>query len=126
MNRILTSPPLDRKPVRTLGTALLSLALAGCGDGGSHDETRAASAKTGAAGGATADVPADRAGSFEIGGTSYPFRVVRCDLSGDSPDGTLLRGTGTSPDGRRLSVEVERIAPGAGASAPTQCVNTLY
>lgn len=57
-------------------------------------------------------IPADRAGSFELDGTDYAFLVVRCDLTGRSPDGMLLRGNGTPPDDRRLTVEVERLSRG--------------
>ena len=57
-------------------------------------------------------IPADRAGSFVLDGTEYPFLVVRCDLTGRSPDGMLVRGGGTAPDGRRFSIEVERLDGG--------------
>ena len=55
-------------------------------------------------------VPADRAGLFQVGDARYPFLVVRCDLTGAVADGILLRGTGTTPDNRRMAVEVERVA----------------
>lgn len=57
-------------------------------------------------------IPTDRAGAFELDGTEYPFLVVRCDLTGDSPDGMLLHGTGTAPDGRRIAIEVEWLQDG--------------
>lgn len=58
------------------------------------------------------DVPADRAGTFELDGIAHSFLVVQCDLEGRSPTGLLLRGNGTAPDGRRTTVEVERLARG--------------
>ena len=54
-------------------------------------------------------IPSDRAGVFQLGDEEYPFLVVRCDLSGGAPDGMLIRGSGTAPDGRRMAVEVERL-----------------
>ena len=54
-------------------------------------------------------VPADRAGLFQVGDARYPFLVVRCDPTGAVGDGILLRGTGTTPDNRRMAVEVERL-----------------
>lgn len=53
--------------------------------------------------------PIDRAGVIELDGVRYAFLVTHCDLSGDGPDGMLIRGTGTTPDGRRVIVEVERL-----------------
>jgi hypothetical protein len=53
-------------------------------------------------------------GSFEIDGAPLEFRVSRCDLTGEAPDGILLAGGGTLPDGRTFRVEVERLTPGTG------------
>lgn len=61
---------------------------------------------------AAAAIPTDRAGTFDLDGTVYTFLVVKCDLTGSSETGMLLRGTGTAPDGRRLTAEVERLTPG--------------
>jgi len=76
----------------------------------------------GTAGGA-ARAAAPVMGTFELDGQRQEFRLTRCDLTGNAPDGILLRGTGTMPDGsslmpdgRRLSIEVERLAPGVGAA----------
>lgn len=55
------------------------------------------------------EIPADRAGVFQLGDEKFPFVVVRCDLSGNSSDGMLINGSETAPDGRRMSVEVERL-----------------
>ena len=76
-----------------------------------------AAAGTGAKAGAVrtedvASIPTDRAGTFDLDGTMHTFLVVTCDLTGSSTTGLLLRGTGTSPDGRRLTAEVERLTPG--------------
>lgn len=54
------------------------------------------------------DARASQDGSFEYSGTSYPFRIVRCDLTGQLYDGMILHGAGTAPDGRRLAVSVDR------------------
>ena len=61
-------------------------------------------------------IPADRAGLFELADSRYPFLVVRCDLTGSAEDGMLVRGSGTTPDGRRMAVEVERQTDGNGVS----------
>lgn len=77
--------------------------------------------------GAPAGTPAGAAapvmGTFELDGQRQEFRVTQCDLSGNAPNGILVRGTGTMPDGRslmpdgrRLLIEVERLAPGMGGS----------
>lgn len=94
---------------------LVAVGLSACGDGGSG--AAPAASRTGATGEAdsreaeeAASIPSDRAGTFELDGETFSFLVVTCDLSGTREDGMLLRGTGTVPDGRRLSVEVERLA----------------
>jgi hypothetical protein len=56
-----------------------------------------------------ASIPADRAGTFELHGAEYTFLVVQCDLTGGTTSGIVLRGNGTTPDGRRITVEVERL-----------------
>ena len=100
-----------------MGTALI-LFVAACGrDGGAGSSSDAGdrsvveSAHPARAADA-ASVPADRAGTFEIDGTRHPFLVVDCDLAGHRETGVLLRGTGTASDGRRMTVEVERLARG--------------
>ncbi|HET8818698.1 MAG TPA: hypothetical protein VFM73_04070 [Xanthomonadaceae bacterium] len=50
--------------------------------------------------------------SITLGPDEYRFQPVLCDLSGQRPDGLLLRGSGTAPDGRRFTVIVERLKPG--------------
>ena len=100
----------------------LALALTSCGnpngrpDGeGSREEARIPSPTVeGSSQGAhdASSIPSDRAGTIELDGETASFLVVTCDLSGTREDGMLLRGTGTAPDGRRLSVEVERLAAG--------------
>lgn len=98
-----------RNPVRALTAAVLAFATAGCGgaaggDGESLPESasRVASASSG------------RSGTFEIGDTSYQFRITSCDLSAERTDGVVLRGAGTAPDGRSLSVVVQRTATSSG------------
>ena len=91
---------MEWKPARVLGTALLVFAFAACGgEAGAEGDAQA---------GAAAGGSAEQAGFVEVAGTGYSFRVVRCDLSGNSPDNLLLRGAGTAPDGRTLTVLVER------------------
>jgi hypothetical protein len=99
--------------------ALLPVILlaSACGGGGESDfavagEQDAVDSRTLSAAVEPASIPADRAGAFELDGTVYTFLVMRCDLSGQDPAGMLLRGTGSAPDGRRISVEVERLAGG--------------
>jgi hypothetical protein len=100
---------------RLVSLILVAMGLVACGEsrndapeGTSDDATTSPSTPA-------ADptpIPADRAGSFELDGMKYPFLVVRCDLTGRSPDGMLLRGNGTAPDRRRMTVEVERLPRG--------------
>lgn len=96
----------------------LLLAVAGCGSRGNstgqaaaNNEEPVATAKNGPVhANESAGTPLGPSrGNFTIGGTTYSFRVVRCDLSGEEFDGMLLAGGGTTPDGRRLAVEVERV-----------------
>jgi hypothetical protein len=92
----------------------LSVALAVVSACGSDRGDDASTAATPAA--STQAVPT---GTFDIDGTSYSFRIVQCDLTGSAPDGMFLRGGGELPDGRRMGVEVERLAPeiaGAGTT----------
>lgn len=100
-----------------MGTALI-LFVAACGrDGGASSSSDAGErsvveAADPARAADAASVPADRAGTFEIDGVRHPFLVVDCDLAGHRETGVLLRGTGTASDGRRMTVEVERLARG--------------
>lgn len=89
---------------------LLALALACGGEAANDDAARAVPAE-----GAVASGSADRSGTFELGGTSHPFRIIHCDLSGDRPDGILLRGAGTAPDGGPLTVVVTRESTRSGS-----------
>jgi hypothetical protein len=45
---------------------------------------------------------------MELGEETYTFERVTCDLDDSIDDDVLLRANGTAPDGRRMSLEVER------------------
>lgn len=101
---------------------VFALALAACSDAEPDADAAAGGAQradVAAAPVASADAAT---GTMVLGGTTYEFRVSRCDLTGNSPDGMLLKGAGTAPDGRRLTVEVERLA----RSETTQERATIY
>lgn len=84
---------------------LSAAVIAACGSdaGGSQDGAQPQASRT-------AQQPAgvEQAGTFEHGDTTYRFQVTRCDLTGTRYEGILLHGLGETPDGRRISVEVER------------------
>jgi hypothetical protein len=95
----------------TLFLTLLAIACGGDSDMGASD----------AAPIARSDAPPPVMGSFELPDTTFAFRLIKCDLTGTAPDGILLRGSGTMPDGslllpdgRRMSIEVERLTPETG------------
>lgn len=54
-------------------------------------------------------VAAESAGTLVMGDGAYAFVVRTCDPEGRDPNGVTLRGHGTAPDGRRLTIEVERL-----------------
>jgi hypothetical protein len=73
-----------------------------------------------------AQAQAGPTGTLAIGDdTTFTFRVSRCDLSGKSPDNLLLRGNGTSADGRSFYVEVERMAPPGGVGSSYERVTLV-
>ena len=86
---------------------VLTAFLLACGGGPDGAQEGGASESGGPPAGA-----AGAAGSFAVGGENYSFGVVRCDLSGSAEDGMLLRGSGTTQDGRRVTLEVERLSNG--------------
>lgn len=95
-------------------TLVLTLLVSACG--GDSDAGAAAEARA-----TRSDAPPPVMGSFELPDTRLEFRVIKCDLTGTSPDGILLRGSGTMPDGslllpdgRTMSIEVERLTPETG------------
>lgn len=96
----------SRRAVRGLrrfrGAALVVLVLVACGDVEPEPDAVDAPVTT-----VAAATPSN--GTVELDGTTYEFTVNRCDLTGGRPDGMLLEGSGTAPDGRRLKVEVERL-----------------
>lgn len=96
---------------RCLTVAVFALASTACG----NDAERDREAQLGSAANTTVSAAADRSGTFDLGGISHPFRIVHCDLSGDRPDGILLRGAGTAPDGGPLTVVVTRESTRSGS-----------
>ena len=93
-----------RPSTLVLGAAL----LAGCDAGAADHQTGGESLATAGA----ARQPAGGDATFNIGGRDHPFHVVSCDVKGTSPSGILLRGAGKATDGRRMTVELERLQPG--------------
>jgi hypothetical protein len=45
---------------------------------------------------------------MELGNESYTFESATCDLDDRIDDDVLLQARGTAPDGRRMTLEVER------------------
>ncbi len=45
---------------------------------------------------------------MELGDESYTFESATCDLEDSMDDDVLLQARGTAPDGRRMTLEVER------------------
>jgi len=99
---------MNTHSVRVLVVASVLAAACGAPDTASVDGQAAGALRA-------ASATAVRLATIEIGNTTYPFRILRCDLSGRAEDGILLRGGGT-PDGPRLTVEVERLSSPAGIS----------
>lgn len=81
-------------------TSLLVLLMVACSDGAADAPARAAE---------DVQPTAGRSGTVELNGTTHAFQVVRCDLTGAMYEGTLIHGSGVQPDGRRMSVQVERV-----------------
>jgi len=80
--------------------AMAAFALGACGS----DETPDSTAMAG-------DLPAETgepAAAAELGGETYTFDRSTCDLEDSIDDDILARASGTIPDGRRASIEVER------------------
>lgn len=90
---------------------ILLITAAACG-GAADDGEPAASSE------ATARSTADGAGqgTLVMDGARHPFSVRSCDLLGTDGDDVILRGSGTTEDGRRLRVELER-SPGDASGA---------
>lgn len=93
-------------------------AFTGCADdagpqaGAERAETPIGETRISESAGAAVPSDAALAASVTLGSDEYRFQPTLCDLSGQRPDGLLLRGYGTAPDGRRFTVLVERIKPG--------------
>ena len=92
--------PKYRHSYRGGPSLLIVLLMTACGDGAADEPARTAEAVQPAV---------ERSGTVELAGTTHEFQIVRCDLTGARYAGTLIHGTGVQPDGRRMSVQVERI-----------------
>jgi hypothetical protein len=84
---------------KAIVTALVAGMLACAGD--SESESAAASQDA-------APRAAQASAVFELGGETYTFERATCDLDDSIDDDVLVRASGTAPDGRRMSLEVER------------------
>jgi hypothetical protein len=87
-------------------SSLFVLLTVACGDGTADTHARTAEA---------VQPITERSGIVELDGTTHEFQIVRCDLTGARYDGMLVHGSGLHPDGRRMSVQVERVARDAGS-----------
>jgi hypothetical protein len=79
---------------------LIGAGIVACG-GESAPESAAASQ-------GAATRAAQATATMELGEESYTFERVTCDLDDSIDDDILLRAGGTAPDGRRMTLEVER------------------
>lgn len=112
MNRLPGAPSIKAWPRRAAaGATLLMLTLGACG--GAEDDAERAGPEDGRPpNAATATPEASRGIALDFGGTHYSLRLVRCDLTGTRYDGMLVHGSGTAPDGRGISLQVERVEEG--------------
>lgn len=88
-----------RRPAQ-IAIAVIAVGIAAC----SADESTESA-------GAPREVPSgmtEAAATVQMGGRSYTFSQVQCDLDDQVDDDVLLRAGGTAPDGRRMSLEVEQ------------------
>jgi hypothetical protein len=114
MSRVQGVPSIRLRAHRAAaGATLLMLTLGACGgaDDG-NDRMRAGPDDSGTPTAAVATTAASRDVDLDFGGTRYPLRLVRCDLTGTHYDGMLVHGSGTAPDGRGISLQVERVEEG--------------
>jgi hypothetical protein len=94
---------------------LLVVLMVACGGGaadapaGAAEALEAAEAAEAAQAGEDVQPAAGRSGTVELAGMTHEFQMVRCDLTGTRYDGMLIHGSGVQPDGRRMSVQVERV-----------------
>ena len=99
-----------------------ALVSGACGDEGGAE----APGSSGSADIGTIDAHADRTdGTLTLGDRTFAFRVTACDLSEGEAEGTdeTLRGTGTTEDGTRLTVVVDR---GLVGGRPIHSVSLHY
>lgn len=80
--------------------------LAACGSGDASDSSSTAGDRT--------TENRKPAAIAELGTDSYTFERSTCDLEDSIDDDILARASGTTPDGRRVSIEVERRQAGSG------------
>jgi hypothetical protein len=92
------SPTPSRLVLVTL--AGLVLGAVGCTADSAPEQNPPPQANVAGAVGPTATV--------ELGADTYVFDRVTCDLQDSVHDDILVRGSGTAPDGERMSFEVER------------------
>jgi hypothetical protein len=86
----------------------LALALAACTNADAPPGAAAQPVAQEAAAPAS-DARSSGEGTLTLDGTSYPFTVIVCDLSGDADDEyQTLVGRGTTPEGEAFSVFVSR------------------
>lgn len=84
-----------------------ALAMTGCGEGADGESADPGSEEVAA----TAERGSGEEGTLVVGDRTYGFTVVRCGLDAQSraQGRPLLRGRGTTEDGERLTVTVERL-----------------
>lgn len=85
-----------------------ALAMTGCGEGAEGESADPGSEEAAAA---TAERGSGEEGTLVVGDHTYAFTVLRCGLDAQSraQGRPLLRGRGTTEDGERLTVTVERL-----------------
>lgn len=99
--------PVISSVARLSGTSLtvLAVTLVACS---AEPAARSEDAPRSAAAQAATPQAAASSATLELGSDTYTFDRVTCDLDDSVDDDILVRGSGTAPDGRRISLEVER------------------
>lgn len=111
MHRVQGVPSIKARPRRAACAAtFLMLTLGACDRAEDGNEQVRAGPEDGRPPTTAAATPAaSRDVALDFGGIGYPLRLVRCDLTGTRYDGMLVHGAGTAPDGRGISLQVERV-----------------